>query len=354
MQLGMIGVGRMGGNMTLRLLAAGHECVAFALESDKVDPLRAAGATITTTLADFIAKLRAPRAVWLMIPAAAVDGVIRDLTPLLARGDVLIDGGNSHYVDDIRRASELKALGLHYLDVGTSGGVWGRENGYCQMIGGEPDIVARLTPVFGALAPGGETPASTERPATRAANTEASKAPVSTAPQGWLHCGSHGAGHFVKMVHNGIEYGLMAAYAEGLNVLKHANAGLVTRAVDAETTPLKHPELFSFQFDLAAIAEVWRHGSVVRSWLLDLAAAALERDGTLGGFQGQVADSGEGRWTIDAAIESGVPVPVLATALFARFGSRGEDEFANRLLSAMRLEFGGHVERSADAGAAKK
>jgi 6-phosphogluconate dehydrogenase len=283
-----------------------------------------------------------------------VDGVIRDLTPLLARGDVLIDGGNSHYVDDIRRASELKALGLHYLDVGTSGGVWGRENGYCQMVGGEPDIVARLAPVLRALAPGGETPASTERPATRAADTEASKAPVSTAPQGWLHCGSHGAGHFVKMVHNGIEYGLMAAYAEGLNVLKHANAGLVTRAVDAETTPLKHPELFSYQFDLAAIAEVWRHGSVVRSWLLDLAAAALERDGSLGGFQGQVADSGEGRWTIDAAIESGVPVPVLATALFARFSSRGEDEFANRLLSAMRLEFGGHVERSADAGAAKK
>jgi len=354
MQLGMIGVGRMGGNMTLRLLAAGHECVAFALKSDKVEPLQAAGATITTKLADFVAKLRAPRAVWLMIPAAAVDGVIRDLTPLLARGDVLIDGGNSHYVDDIRRAAELDKLGLHYLDVGTSGGVWGRENGYCQMVGGEPDVVARLAPIFSALAPGGETPTSAERPATRAANTSASKAPVSTAPQGWLHCGPHGAGHFVKMVHNGIEYGLMAAYAEGLNLLKHANAGLVTRAVDAETTPLKHPELFSYQFDLAAIAEVWRHGSVVRSWLLDLAAAALERDGGLAGFHGQVSDSGEGRWTIDAAIESGVPVPVLATALFARFSSRGEDEFANRLLSAMRLEFGGHVERPADVGAAKK
>ena len=353
MQLGMIGVGRMGGNMTLRLLGAGHGCVAFALKTDKVEPLQAAGATITTTLADFVAKLRAPRAVWLMIPAAAVDGVIRDLTPLLARGDVLIDGGNSHYVDDIRRASELEKLGLHYLDVGTSGGVWGRENGYCQMVGGEPDVVARLAPIFSALAPGGETPASAERPATRAANT-ASKAHASTAPQGWLHCGPHGAGHFVKMVHNGIEYGLMAAYAEGLNVLKHANAGLVTRAVDAETTPLKHPELFSYQFDLAAIAEVWRHGSVVRSWLLDLAAAALERDGSLAGFHGQVSDSGEGRWTIDAAIESGVPVPVLATALFARFSSRGEDEFANRLLSAMRLEFGGHVERPADPGAVKK
>jgi 6-phosphogluconate dehydrogenase len=354
MQLGMIGVGRMGGNMTLRLLRAGHDCVAFALKSDNVDELRAAGATITTTLADFVAKLRAPRAVWLMIPAAAVDGVIRDLTPSLTRGDVLIDGGNSHYVDDIRRAAELAALGLHYVDVGTSGGVWGRENGYCQMVGGEPDIVARLAPIFGALAPGGDAPASSERPATRAANTAPSNAPQSTAPQGWLHCGAHGAGHFVKMVHNGIEYGLMAAYAEGLNVLKHANAGLVPRSVDAETTPLKHPELFSYQFDLAAIAEVWRHGSVIRSWLLDLAAAALERDGNLGGFHGQVSDSGEGRWTIDAAIEASVPVPVLATALFARFSSRGEDEFANRLLSAMRLEFGGHVERHAAAVAPKK
>src|SRR4051812_7269320 len=354
MQLGMIGVGRMGGNMTLRLLRAGHDCVAFALKTDKVDELHAAGATITTTLADFVAKLRAPRAVWLMIPAAAVDGVIRDLTSLLTRGDVLIDGGNSHYVDDIRRAAELEALGLHYVDVGTSGGVGGRENGYCQMVGGEPDVVGRLAPIFSALAPGGETPASSERPATRAADTASSKAPVSTATQGWLHCGAHGAGHFVKMIHNGIEYGLMAAYAEGLNVLKHANAGLVTRSVDAETTPLRHPELFSYQFDLAAIAEVWRHGSVVRSWLLDLAAAALERDGNLDGFHGHVADSGEGRWTIDAAIEASVPVPVLATALFARFSSRGEDEFANRLLSAMRLEFGGHVERSADPSAAKK
>jgi 6-phosphogluconate dehydrogenase len=353
----MIGVGRMGGNMTLRLLRAGHECVAFALKSDSVQPLQAAGATVTTAFPDFVAKLRAPRAVWLMIPAAAVDGVIRDLVPLLARGDVLIDGGNSHYVDDIRRAAELRSRGLHYVDVGTSGGVWGLESGYCQMIGGEPDVVERLAPIFSALAPGGEAPASTERPATRAADTAPSKAPVSTATQGWLHCGAHGAGHFVKMIHNGIEYGLMAAYAEGLNVLKHANAGLVTRSVDAETTPLRHPELFSYQFDLAAIAEVWRHGSVVRSWLLDLAAAGLERDGNLDGFHGHVADSGEGRWTIDAAIEASVPVPVLATALFARFSSRGEDEFANRLLSAMRLEFGGHVERvatPATPGAAKK
>ena len=357
MQLGMIGVGRMGGNMTLRLLAAGHDCVALAQPVDKVDSLRAAGATITTALPDFVAKLKTPRTVWLMIPAAAVDGVLSNLVGLLSKGDVVIDGGNSHYVDDIRRAAELRARGLHYVDVGTSGGVWGRENGYCQMVGGEAEVVERVAPIFGALAPGGEAPASSERPATGAANTAPSKTEVSTATQGWLHCGPHGAGHFVKMVHNGIEYGLMAAYAEGINVLKHANAGLVPRAVDAETTPLKHPELFSYQFDVAKIAEVWRHGSVVRSWLLDLAAAALERDGNLGGFRGDVADSGEGRWTIDAAIQSGVPVPVLATALFARFSSRGEDDFANRLLSAMRLEFGGHVERGAApvaAGAAKK
>jgi 6-phosphogluconate dehydrogenase len=357
MQLGMIGVGRMGGNMSLRLLAAGHDCVALAQPVDKVDSLRAAGATITTALPDFVAKLKAPRAVWLMIPAAAVDGVLANLVGLLSKGDVIIDGGNSHYVDDVRRAAELGQRGFHYVDVGTSGGVWGRENGYCQMVGGETEVVERLAPIFSALAPGGEAPASSERPATGAANTAPSKAEVSTATQGWLHCGPHGAGHFVKMVHNGIEYGLMAAYAEGLNVLKHANAGLVTRAVDAETTPLKHPELFSYEFDVAKIAEVWRHGSVVRSWLLDLAAAALERDGNLAKFHGEVSDSGEGRWTIDAAIESGVPVPVLATALFARFSSRGEDEFANRLLSAMRLEFGGHVERSAQsvtAGVAKK
>src|SRR5215471_1412311 len=237
MQLGMIGVGRMGGNMTLRLLAAGHECVALAQPVDKVDSLRSAGATITSALSDFVAKLKAPRAVWLMIPAAAVDSVLANLVGLLSSGDVVIDGGNSHYVDDIRRASELRARGIHYLDVGTSGGVWGRENGYCQMVGGETDVVARLAPIFSALAPGGETPAASERPATKAADTAGSKKPVSTAPQGWLHCGPHGAGHFVKMVHNGIEYGLMAAYAEGLNVLKHANAGLAKQTVDAETSP---------------------------------------------------------------------------------------------------------------------
>ena len=263
MQLGMIGLGRMGGNMARRLQAAGHECVVYDASPAAVETLAREGAKGSASLAAMVEALRPPRAIWIMLPAAVVDATLEALLPLLARGDVLIDGGNSHYVDDIRRASELEKLGLHYLDVGTSGGVWGRENGYCQMVGGEPDVVARLAPIFSALAPGGETPASAERPATRAANT-ASKAHASTAPQGWLHCGPHGAGHFVKMVHNGIEYGLMAAYAEGLNVLKHANAGLVTRAVDAETTPLKHPELFSYQFDLAAIAEVWRHGSVVR------------------------------------------------------------------------------------------
>ena len=350
MQLGMVGVGRMGGNMTLRLLAAGHECVVLARRDDAVAPLRAAGATVTTTLPELVAKLRAPRAVWLMIPAAAVDGVLRELASLLSPGDVLIDGGNSHYVDDIRRAAELGARGLRYLDVGTSGGVWGRENGYCLMIGGEADAVARLAPILAALAPGdGRAPPVGAVPAAPAKTMAAGAA--STAAQGWLHCGAHGAGHFVKMVHNGIEYGLMAAYAEGLNVLKHANAGRAKQAVDAETSPLKHPEHFSYDLDVAAIAEVWRHGSVVRSWLLDLAAAALGRDGDLRGFRGAVADSGEGRWTLDAAIESGAPVPVLATALFARFSSRGEDEFANRVLSAMRLEFGGHVERAAPAGA---
>jgi 6-phosphogluconate dehydrogenase len=252
----------------------------------------------------------------------------------LSSGDVLIDGGNSHYADDQRRAAELRASGIHYVDVGTSGGIWGLDNGYCQMVGGEHEVVARLAPVFASLAPGGAAAAA---PAVKG----------STAQDGWLHCGSHGAGHFVKMVHNGIEYGLMAAYAEGLNLLEHANVGAATRAVDAETTPLRHPELFSYDFDVAAIAEVWRHGSVVRSWLLDLAAGALARDGGLADFRGEVSDSGEGRWTVDAAVASGVPVPVLASALFSRFASRGEDGFANRVLSAMRFEFGGHAERGA-------
>jgi 6-phosphogluconate dehydrogenase len=337
MQIAMIGIGRMGGNMARRLLAKGHECVVLARPEDSVDALRTAGAVVTTTLPDLVAKLRKPRAIWIMIPAAAVDGVIGELAGLVAPGDVLIDGGNSHYADDLRRAAELRARGVHYVDVGTSGGIWGLENGYCQMVGGETEVVARLAPIFASLAPGG-------------ADAAAVAASSATAPDGWLHCGSHGAGHFVKMVHNGIEYGLMAAYAEGLNVLRHANVGTARHAVDAETTPLRAPEHFSYDFDVAAIAEVWRHGSVVRSWLLDLAAAALGRDRDLGGFRGEVSDSGEGRWTIDAAVASGVPVPVLASALFSRFASRGEDGFANRVLSAMRFEFGGHAERGAGPG----
>jgi 6-phosphogluconate dehydrogenase len=343
MQIAMIGIGRMGGNMTRRLLAKGHECVVLAREEDSVEPLRAAGAIITTALPDLVAKLRKPRAIWIMIPAAAVDGVIGDLAGLLAPGDVLIDGGNSHYVDDQRRGAELRARGLHYVDVGTSGGIWGLDNGYCQMVGGEPEVVARLAPIFAALAPGGSV-------APGGAGAEPVQANSSTAADGWLYCGAHGAGHFVKMVHNGIEYGLMAAYAEGLNLLKHASIGSAQHVVDAETTPLRSPEHFSYDFDVAAIAEVWRHGSVVRSWLLDLAAGALARDGSLAGFRGEVSDSGEGRWTIDAAVASGVPVPVLASALFSRFASRGEDMFANRVLSAMRFEFGGHAERGAAPG----
>jgi 6-phosphogluconate dehydrogenase len=340
MQIAMIGIGRMGGNMARRLLAKGHECVVLARTTDAIEPLRAAGAVVTTALPELVAKLRTPRALWIMIPAAAVDGVIAGLLDLLAPGDVLIDGGNSYYVDDQRRAAQLRARGLHYVDVGTSGGIWGLDNGYCQMVGGEADVVARLAPIFASLAPGGAA-------ARGGGQSVSAQAPPSTAADGWLHCGPHGAGHFVKMVHNGIEYGLMAAYAEGLNLLKHANVGSAKHAVDAETTPLRSPEHFAYDLDVAAIAEVWRHGSVVRSWLLDLAADALARDGTLGGFRGEVSDSGEGRWTIDAAVASGVPVPVLASALFARFASRGEDGFANRVLSAMRFEFGGHAERGA-------
>jgi len=322
MQLGLIGLGKMGGNMRERLRRAGHEVVGFDRDP-KVSDVR--------TMAAMVKALDAPRTVWVMVPAgAATQDTITKLGDLLDKGDLVIDGGNSRFTDDIAHAKMLKAKGIGFVDCGVSGGVWGLQNGYGLMCGGETRLVNRVMPIFDALRPEGPR------------------------EEGFVHAGDVGAGHYTKMVHNGIEYGLMAAYAEGLNVLKHANAGLVTRAVDAETTPLKHPELFSYQFDLAAIAEVWRHGSVVRSWLLDLAAAALERDGSLAGFHGQVSDSGEGRWTIDAAIESGVPVPVLATALFARFSSRGEDEFANRLLSAMRLEFGGHVERPADPGAVKK
>jgi 6-phosphogluconate dehydrogenase len=350
MQIGMVGLGRMGGNMTRRLLAAGHECVVFARDAGQAESFRAAGATAADSLADFVARLRKPRAVWIMIPAAAVDGVVAELAKLLDPGDAIIDGGNSHYVDDLRRASELGSRDIRYVDVGTSGGVWGLENGYCLMIGGETATVARLAPIFASLAPGAPTSRArtTDAAAGEGSNPERrASAALETAAQGWLHCGPHGAGHFVKMVHNGVEYGLMAAYAEGLNLLRHANVGRAAAGVDAETAPIKSPEHFSYDLDVAAIAEVWRHGSVVRSWLLDLAAAALARDGGLREFRGDVADSGEGRWTVEAAIQVGAPTPVLATALFARFASRGEDDFANRVLSAMRFEFGGHAERAA-------
>jgi 6-phosphogluconate dehydrogenase len=364
MQIGMIGLGRMGGNMTRRLLAAGHECVVFSRNAGEVDGLRAAGATPSSSLPDFVAKLRKPRTVWVMIPAAAVDGVLGDLAKLLDAGDAIVDGGNSHYVDDLRRAQKLGSIGIHYVDVGTSGGVWGLENGYCLMIGGDLETVARLAPIFLALSPAGQSAAANAAAPTSEARSSgeaageasqaARRAALETAAQGWLHCGPHGAGHFVKMVHNGIEYGLMAAYAEGLNVLRHANAGHAVRGVDAETAPIKNPEHFSYDLDVAAIAEVWRHGSVVRSWLLDLAAGALARDSGLREFRGAVADSGEGRWTLEAAIQSSTPTPVLATALFARFASRGEEDFANRVLSAMRLEFGGHAETAAPGRAPGK
>jgi 6-phosphogluconate dehydrogenase len=334
MQLGMIGLGRMGGNMARRLLAAGHDCVVYARDVDGLQPLTALGAAGTTSLRELVAGLASPRIVWLMIPAAAVDGVIADLAPLLDPGDAIVDGGNSHYVDDIRRAGELGTRRLRYIDAGVSGGIWGLKNGYCQMIGGDFETTARLAPIFASLAPG----------PVRSPPSQEDFRLGRTALNGYLYCGGSGAGHFVKMIHNGIEYGLMAAYAEGFNILKHANAGKVERRLDAETSPLKSPEHFAYDFDLAAIAEVWRHGSVVRSWLLDLAGIALARDPGLAAFGGSVADSGEGRWTLDAAIEAGVPAPLLATALFARFGSRGADGFANQLLSAMRFEFGGHSE----------
>jgi 6-phosphogluconate dehydrogenase len=322
----------MGANMAHRWLEAGHECVVYARDPAAATPLRAVGAVPAASLADLAGRLRAPRIIWIMIPAAAVDGVIDEIATALTPGDTIVDGGNSHYRDDVRRAAALVARGLHYVDVGVSGGIFGREHGYCQMIGGDARTVARLEPLFAALAPDGGA---------------ARSATANTAPRGYLHCGPHGAGHFVKMVHNGIEYGLMAAYAEGLNLLHHANAGHGAQHVDAETAPGTHAEALTYDLDIGAIAELWRHGSVVRSWLLDLAAAALTRDGALGGFRGEVSDSGEGRWTVDAAVAAGVPVPVLASALFARFASRGNDDFANRVLSAMRFEFGGHAERGA-------
>ena len=337
MQLGMIGLGRMGANMVRRLITGGHECVVFDRSPQAIDAVVGEKAVGATSLADLAKKLTRPRALWLMVPAAVVDATIADLLPHLDADDILIDGGNSYFVDDIRRAKELAPKGIHYVDVGTSGGVWGLERGYCMMIGGEGDTVRHLDPIFAQLAPGiGEI-----------ARTPGRDKPTGTAEQGYLHCGINGAGHFVKMVHNGIEYGLMAAYAEGLNVLRGANIGKEAHATDAETTPLRDPERYQYDLNLPDIAELWRRGSVISSWLLDLTANALSKDPTLSQFDGRVSDSGEGRWTIKAAIDEGVPVPVLTTALYERFSSRGAAEFQDKLLSAMRYEFGGHHEKPA-------
>jgi 6-phosphogluconate dehydrogenase len=336
MQLGMIGLGRMGANMVRRLMKAGHQCVVFDRSPDAVKELVKEQAVGAGSLADLVKKLQKPRAVWLMVPAAVVDKSIADLLPLLEPDDVLIDGGNSYYVDDIRRAKELAPKKIHYVDVGTSGGVWGLERGYCMMIGGEKDVVQRLDPIFATLAPGiGDIPRTPGRPKNKG-----------TAESGYLHCGLNGAGHFVKMVHNGIEYGLMAAYAEGLGVLRDANIGKQQGDVDAETTPLRDPEHYQYDLDLGEVAEVWRRGSVIASWLLDLTAGALVKDPDLAQFAGRVSDSGEGRWTIKAAIDEGVPVPVLTTALYERFASRGEADYQDKILSAMRFGFGGHLEKA--------
>jgi 6-phosphogluconate dehydrogenase len=340
MQLGMIGLGRMGANMCRRLIQHGHECVVYDIHADAVARLAAEGAIGSRTLDDFVSRLARPRSVWMMVPAAVVEETLTAVAKLLESDDVLIDGGNSHYRDDIRRAKALRLTGIHYLDVGTSGGVWGQEQGYCLMIGGEQDVVQRLDPIFGALAPGIE-----------AAPRTPGRADVGTsAEHGYLRCGANGAGHFVKMVHNGIEYGIMAAYAEGLNILRHANSGSVVRQADAETAPLEDPEAYQYDLNLGDVAEVWRRGSVIRSWLLDLTAQALLRAAELSGFQGRVSDSGEGRWTLKAAIDTSVPVPVLSAALFERFSSRGEGGFADKLLSAMRREFGGHAEQTPPKG----
>jgi 6-phosphogluconate dehydrogenase len=337
MQIGMIGLGRMGANMVRRLLRGGHECVVNDRNPEAAKALVAEGAVAAASLDGFVEKLKPPRAIWLMIPAALVDTILHQLEDVVDAGDTIIDGGNSYYIDDIRRADELKAKNIHYVDVGTSGGVWGLERGYCQMIGGEREIVTHLDPIFKTLAPGRDAVPPTPGRADDS----------STAAEGYLHCGPSGAGHFVKMVHNGIEYGLMAAYAEGLNVLHYANVGKVERTADAETTPLRSPEHYQYDFNLADITEVWRRGSVIASWLLDLTAIALAEHPQLEGFSGRVSDSGEGRWTINAAVEEGVPVPVLSSALFQRFSSRGEADFANKVLSAMRFQFGGHVEQAA-------
>jgi 6-phosphogluconate dehydrogenase len=337
MQIGMIGLGRMGSNMVRRLLRAGQQCVVYDARSTAVQELTQVGATGAASLAELVDTLQPPRAVWLMVPAAVVDHVLADLTGLLAPGDIVIDGGNSYYRDDIRRAGELRARGLHYVDVGTSGGVWGLERGYCMMIGGEAAVVQMLDPVFQALAPGIDA-------APRTAGRETAR---STAEYGYLHCGPNGAGHFVKMIHNGIEYGLMAAYAEGFNILQNADVGARPHEIDAETTPLRDPEAYQYTINLADVAEVWRRGSVITSWLLDLIATALLKDPDLATFTGHVSDSGEGRWTVQAAVDEGVPTPVISAALFARFSSRGLDTFADQLTSAMRYEFGGHVEKRA-------
>jgi 6-phosphogluconate dehydrogenase len=337
MQIGMIGLGRMGANMVLRLLAARHECVVYDRSPKAVEESALAGAVAAASIVDLVKELETPRAVWLMVPAAVVDTTIDALLPYLTPGDIVIDGGNSYYVDDIRRAQALAPKGIHYLDVGTSGGVWGRERGYCLMIGGEAAVVKHLDPIFAQLAPG----------AGDIARTPGRETVGGTADQGYLHCGPNGAGHFVKMVHNGIEYGIMAAYAEGLGILRSANVGKRGHAVDAETTPLRDPEHYQYDFNLPDIAELWRRGSVVASWLLDLSAAALIKDPQLENFQGRVSDSGEGRWTIRAAIDEAVPTPVLSSALYERFSSRGEADFGDKLLSAMRFEFGGHLEKPA-------
>jgi len=335
MELGMVGLGRMGLNMVKRLEKAGHHCVAWDRKADVERSVVKDGAFGTTSLEEFVGKLATPRVVWLMVPAAVVDTMLEQLAPLLQPDDVVIDGGNSYYHDDIRRAKQLKSKGIHYVDAGTSGGVWGSDRGYCLMIGGEDAIVSRCEPIFAALAPGIE----------EAPRTPGREKRGGTAEHGYLHCGPNGAGHFVKMVHNGIEYGMMASYAEGLNILRHANAGKDKASADAETTPLRDPEHYQYDLDLADITEVWRRGSVIASWLLDLAATSLLESPDLGKFAGRVSDSGEGRWTLKAAIDESIPAPVLGAALFERFSSRGQDDFADKVLSALRYEFGGHEEK---------